>query len=106
MARLRAEESAARRAAEELEHKLDVISNYTVEKTATVAERIRDFLGQHFTMSFSAGEVADAIHAANETTRKTLHRMTERGEIVHVGYGMYELNGHDRQQRMRNMGDV
>lgn len=99
--RLRAEAEAAGREADELDRKLKAITTATIDCTATVADRIRAFLGQHFMMSFSAAEIAEAIQATTETTRKTLQRLTERGTIEHEDYGAYRLNAADRAQRSR-----
>lgn len=112
LARLRAEAEAAMNAAREVERKLTAITETKVDTDASVAERIRAFYFQNSSMSFSAGEIAEAIHAPVETVRKTLQRMSDRHEIEHAGYGSYgvsdnffELNGWDKDRLERNWND-
>lgn len=112
VARALAEEEAAKNKREQLERKLAAITDAKVDTDASVAARIRAFYYQNHSMSFSAGEIADAVHASVETVRKTLQRMTERNEIAHTGYGAYgvtddffELNGWDKERLNRNWED-
>lgn len=107
-----AEEEAAKAKREQLQKKLAAITDAKIDTDASVAERIRSFYFQNPSMSFSAGEVADAVHAPVETVRKTLQRLTERNEIAHTGYGAYgvsedffELNGWERERLNRNWED-
>lgn len=110
LARLESEARIAQAAAADLRRKLDAIEGTAVDRTASVAARLRAFFRQNSTMSFSPVELSDAIHAPVETIRKTLQRMT--AEIEHAGYGAYgvsddffTLNGWDQERLNRNWND-
>ncbi len=110
--KLRAEAEAATAAAEEVERKLTAIIASNVDTDASIADRIRAFFYQNPTMSFSPVELCDAVKSPVETVRKTLQRMSERGEIEHSRYGAYgvtdeffELNGWEKERLTRNQND-